>query len=167
MNAGIRILPKPEFGEPPAPTRGSDHSGFYAPVIVALRARPGEWARIGDTNNTHIARSIKDGKCGFGPAGEFEACTRRAPELEGPWRALWARYVGGLTRGETVAPAQTGVVTLNQPEDDIRAGLAEMLVHPDDPLCHKCRHPKRMHRDGEGKGVMCHRDGCYCQQQHP
>jgi hypothetical protein len=81
---------------PAAPRRNVVHRD----VAEALRAKPGEWALVGDYINSGsaagIARLIRDGGTGrsiiaYQPAGAFEA--RVEPTLDGV--RVFARYVGG------------------------------------------------------------------------
>lgn len=64
--------------------------GVHARVAAQLRARPGEWACIGEYKSQSGAASIASGirratPSAYSPAGAFEATTRG--------RELWVRHV--------------------------------------------------------------------------
>jgi hypothetical protein len=79
-----------EFGELPRHYGGA-RGGVWVPVFEALRAKPGEWAKIRTGKNyssvRNMAQYIRTGNYVGSVAGEFEATTRGCD--------LWARYVGG------------------------------------------------------------------------
>lgn len=76
--------------EGPPPPRASRPE--LREVAQALRARPGEWARVGQfVQADMLAANIKRGKpVVFAPKGSFEAVSRR---INGEF-FLYARYVG-------------------------------------------------------------------------
>jgi hypothetical protein len=78
-----------EFGELPASARAPIGEGVR--IAAALRARPGEWARVkvyGSPGSARVyAHQINHGGTEpFRPAGAFEATTRGCD--------VWARFVG-------------------------------------------------------------------------
>jgi hypothetical protein len=79
-----------EFGELPESTLLSRNARHLA-IAEALRARPGEWARVERDGNAGLAHHIRNGKIKpYQPAGVFEATSRRTPAGVD----VWARYVG-------------------------------------------------------------------------
>ncbi len=85
------------FEEPPQPRKGGG-SVLHAQAAAALRARPGQWARIGTYSNSGSASSmvqtIRMARTrAYEPAGAFEAVSRTVKGVHG----VWARYKGGET----------------------------------------------------------------------
>jgi hypothetical protein len=82
--------------EPPADGRGQHERIAPWPEIAdALKARPGEWARVTEGQKATTARTlayrINTGKfVSFRPAGAFEAVSRK----QGDGTFVYARYVG-------------------------------------------------------------------------
>jgi hypothetical protein len=80
------------FGDlPPRSERYTRHT----PIAEALRARPGQWARIAEyatpRRARHMAYVVRTGRLpAYAPAGAFEAEWRE----EGARGAVWARYTG-------------------------------------------------------------------------
>jgi 16S rRNA C967 or C1407 C5-methylase (RsmB/RsmF family) len=71
------VVPDREFlewvSEPPRRIR----RGKWTEILAALRARPGQWARVATTSNTGMATLLRQGKLGDAQPGEFEAVARR------------------------------------------------------------------------------------------
>lgn len=72
--------------------------GKYQLEAADLRARPGEWGKVGVwpkdkyTTARSTAINIQNGKLvAFRPKGTFEAATRKTRD----GIVIWARYVGG------------------------------------------------------------------------
>lgn len=81
-----------EFRDPPARlTRGRPVSPKWLAIAEALRARPGEWAYVGN-HYTSKAAEIKQGRlCAFRPAGSFDAVARNVANSRGD---LYVCYIG-------------------------------------------------------------------------
>lgn len=79
-----------EFCDPPFNPKAKGNSKWHE-VVLALRERPGEWAKIATRGTKESARNfaseIRRGSGNFRPAGAFEAVARDGQ--------VWARYVGG------------------------------------------------------------------------
>ena len=81
------------FCPPPNSKGGRLGSEKLRPLAAALRARPGEWAKIPGDYVGSVASSIKAGEYAALPAGEFDATARA---ISGTNRYhLWMRYIGG------------------------------------------------------------------------
>lgn len=77
--------------EEPPPPKQRDFRG----VPDALRAKPGQWARIAEYGNPGqagmLVARIRRGEVSYWqPAGTFEAVARRVGDKHG----VWVRYVG-------------------------------------------------------------------------
>ncbi len=92
----IAIMSEPEFGEPPIPKtrqRAQARAQAFAPIIAALRQRPGEWARVASMPTRtarNTASNVTRGRWGFQPPGSFEERTARISDDE---TILWVRYM--------------------------------------------------------------------------
>lgn len=78
--------------EPPPRVRKGGKPATWNPVLDALRAHPGEWARIAENASKWFSGSLQQGRVGNARKGEFEA-TFRCTNDDGTGCA-YARYVG-------------------------------------------------------------------------
>lgn len=79
------------FEEPPAQRGGAGESPRNKEIAEALRARPNEWALVGENEkNDGLAARIRSGKAKSFAEGKWQAKTRRN---EDNTVNIWARYV--------------------------------------------------------------------------
>lgn len=87
--------------EPPAPIGGGKYRWHkYADVAEQLKAKPGEWARVGefdrDSRAGTLSQTIRLGRDAFGPRGSFEATVRtiKSGRVGESIVHVFARYIG-------------------------------------------------------------------------
>lgn len=81
-----------EWSEPPTARRGKAAADQqYIAIADALKARPGQWAKIIDgSKDTSVVTKIKKGTlAAFEPEGAFDATGRRS---EDGYITVWARF---------------------------------------------------------------------------
>lgn len=80
-----------EWSNPPTARRGKTTDPQYVAIAEALKARPGEWAKIIDgSKDTSVVTKIKKGSlAAFEPEGAFDATGRRS---EDGYITVWARF---------------------------------------------------------------------------
>lgn len=83
-----------EFRDPPPSGRspGAGPSHFWLEVADMCRARPGEWACVGEWVENY-ASTIKSGRLTAFRGGGFEATSRSDGALKGR-ATIYVRYVG-------------------------------------------------------------------------
>lgn len=82
--------PRVEFVDLP-PRRNSSRD---ADVAEACRARPGEWALLGEFVSSKAAQIKSGTTAAFRPAGDFDATTRRVDGNPAGRTNIYVRYVG-------------------------------------------------------------------------
>lgn len=85
----------PKFEDPPPP-RGRVSSTEWKPVVDALRAKTGEWALIGESNDDQpiqvLASQIRDGRGAW--AGQpWQVATRKAGSGRETTYRIWVRHL--------------------------------------------------------------------------
>lgn len=74
----INDTPNIVWQDPPPDGRARNN---WTAVAAALRARPGEWALVASGASSSLATQIRSGRrVAFGPAGSFEAVSRKRPD---------------------------------------------------------------------------------------
>lgn len=94
--------------EAPPDVQGGPRAGtVWERRLAPLRNRPGQWARVTDTKNSHSAYSVvanlRLGRTQCPPGFEFKGGRHPDDPNRG---AIWARYVGP-TPPEDTTPATT------------------------------------------------------------
>ena len=89
--------------DPPAPIKGSAKWHRYADVAESLKAKPGQWARVGEFTQPSqaggLSSRIKSGRDAFCPRGSFESTMRTIKSDRAGQRIIrvYARYVGDIS----------------------------------------------------------------------